>query len=38
MNTNKRYRIPKEQSKMDNPHKLATQGTQDEEKQNKNTT
>jgi hypothetical protein len=31
-------RIPKEQSKMDNPEKLATYGTQDEEKQNKNTT
>jgi hypothetical protein len=31
---NKRMRIPKEQSKMDNPEKLA----QDEEKQNKNTT
>ena len=26
------------QSKMDNPEKLATQCTQDEEKQNKNTT
>ena len=25
------------QSKMDNPEKLATQGTQDEERQNKNT-
>jgi hypothetical protein len=24
----KRYRIPNEQSKMDNPDKLATQGTQ----------
>ena len=35
---NKRYRIPKGQSKMDNPEKLATQGTQDEKKQNKNTT
>jgi len=34
----KRYRIPKCQSKMDNPEKLATQGTQDDEKQNKNTT
>ena len=32
---NKRQRIPKGQSKMDNPEKLATQGTQDEEKQNK---
>jgi len=35
---NKRWRIPKEQSKKDNPEKLATKGTQDEEKQNKNTT
>ena len=35
---NKRQRIPKGQSKKDNPEKLATQGTQDEEKQNKNTT
>ena len=35
--TNKRQRIPKGQSKMDNPEKLVTQGTQDEEKQNKNT-
>ena len=34
----KRQRIPKGQSEMDNPEKLATQGTQDEEKQNKNTT
>ena len=33
--TNKRQRIPKEQSKMNNPEKLATQGTQDEDKQNK---
>jgi hypothetical protein len=31
-------RIPKVQSKMDNPEKLATQGTKDENKQNKNTT
>jgi hypothetical protein len=30
----KRYRIPKEQSKKDNPEKLQ----QDEEKRNKNTT
>ena len=30
----KRYRIPKGQSKMNNTEKLATQGTQDEEKQN----
>ena len=35
---NKRYRIQKGQSKIDNPEKLATWGTQDEEKQNKNTT
>ena len=35
---NKRQRIQKGQSKMDNQEKLATQGTQDEEKQNKNTT
>ena len=34
---NKRWRISKDQSKMDNPKKLATQGTQDEEKQSKNT-
>ena len=31
---NKRQRIPKGQSKMDNPEKLATQGTQDEERRN----
>ena len=35
---NKRQRIPKGQSNIDNPEKLATQGTQDEEKQSKNTT
>ena len=35
---NKRQRIPKGQSKMYNPQKLAAYGTQDEEKQNKNTT
>ena len=35
---NKRQRIPKEQSKLGNLEKLATHGTQDEEKQNKNTT
>ena len=35
---NKHQRIPKGQSKMDNPEKPATHGTQDEEKQNKNTT
>ena len=32
---NKRQRIPKGQSKMDDPEKLATQGTQDEDKHNK---
>ena len=32
------YRVPKGQSKMENPKKLATWGTQDENKQNKNTT
>ena len=36
--TNKRQRIPKGQSKIDNPEKLETQGTQDEETHNKNTT
>ena len=35
---NKRQRTPKGQSNMDNPEKLATYGTQDEEKQNKHTT
>ena len=35
---NKRQRIPKGQSKMDIPEKLATPVRQDEEKQNKNTT
>ena len=34
----KRERIPKGQSKIDNPEKLATYGTQDGEKQNKFTT
>ena len=34
----KRQRIPMRQSKKANPEKLATQGRQDEEKQNKNTT
>ena len=34
----KRQRIPKAQSEMDNSEKLTTQGTQEEEKQNKNTT
>ena len=38
MKINKRQKIPKGQSKMDNPEKLATQGAQDEEKQHKNTT
>ena len=37
-NRNKRKIILKRQSKMDNPEKLATQGTQDKEKQSKNTT
>ena len=37
--TNKRQRIPKGQSKIDNPETLATQGTHDEgDKQSKNTT
>ena len=35
---NECQRIPKGRFKMDNPENLATQGTQDEEKQNKNTT
>ena len=35
---NKRQRIPKGQSKKDNAEKLATQDTQDEGKQNKDTT
>ena len=35
LNTFKMKSIPREQSKVDNPEKLATQGTQDEEKQNK---
>ena len=35
---NKCQRIPKEQSNMDNPEKLGTQGTQDDEKQSENTT
>ena len=30
--------MPKGQSKMDNPEKLAAYGTQDDEKQSKNTT
>ena len=32
---NKRQRIPKGQSKMDNPENLASQGTQEEEEKNK---
>ena len=35
---NKRQRLPKGQSEKDNPENLATLGTQDEEKQKKNTT
>ena len=35
---NKRYRILKGQSQIDNPQKLATSGTQDEEKENKHIT
>ena len=35
--SNKRYIIPKGQSKMNNAEKRATQGTQGEETQNKNT-
>ena len=35
--SNKRYIIPKGQSKMNNAEKRATQGTQGEEKQNNNT-
>ena len=35
---NKHQRIPQGQSKMDYPEKLATQGTRDEDKQNKKTT
>jgi hypothetical protein len=36
LSINKRYRIPNGKSKLDNPEKLETQGTQDDEKQNKN--
>ena len=36
LNINKRQRIPKGQSKMDNPEKLAIQDTHDEEKQKHN--
>ena len=32
-----KYTLPKIQSQKENPEKLATQGTQDEDKQNKNT-
>ena len=35
---NKRQRIQKGQSKMNNPEQLATCSTQDEDEQNKNTT
>ena len=35
---NKRQRKPKVQYKMDNPEKLTTQSTQNEDKQSKNTT
>ena len=38
MIVNKHQRIPKGQSKMNKSVKLATQGTQDEDQQNKNTT
>ena len=34
----KHQRIPKGQSQLDNAEKLATSGTQDDEKQNENTT
>ena len=34
VNVNKRWRIPMEKSKMDNPEKLAIYSTQDGEKQN----
>ena len=37
LHSNKRQRIPKGRSKLDNPEKLATLGTQNEEKQRKNT-
>ena len=36
-NVNKHQRVPKRQSKMDSPEKLATYGTQDEDDQTKNT-
>ena len=35
---NNSQRIPKGQSNTDSPEKLATQGTQDDEKQSKSTT
>ena len=38
ISVNKRYRIQKGQSKMDNSEKMASSGTQDEDKKNKNTT
>ena len=38
MIVNKHWRISKGQSKMNNPEKLATYGTQDEDQHNKNTT
>ena len=38
MSENKRQIIPTGQYKKDNPEKLATYGTQDEENQNKSTT
>ena len=38
MQCTKRKRIPKGQSTMDNPEKLAIQGKRDEEKQSKNIT
>ena len=38
ISANKRWRIPKGQSKKDNPEKQETKGTRGEETQNKNTT
>ena len=38
VNVNKLQKIPKEQSERVNPEKLATLGTQHDEKQNKSTT
>ena len=37
IDVNKHQRVPKRQSKMDSPEKLATYGTQDEDDQTKNT-